>query len=99
MVSLAVSEDRLREIAAPYGGVDVMNRRMAQHKQAFARLNQDWAILLAQYPDRWVAVGPDGVLATASSQQALLAEIRASEESVGEFVVDYLDASNEVLIL
>ena len=99
MTSLAVSEDRLRDIAAPYGGIDAMNYRMAQHKKAFARLNQDWELLLAQYPDRWVAVGPDGVLATASSQQELLAGIRAREENVGEFVTEYLNTSNEVLIL
>lgn len=99
MTSLAVSEERLKEIAAPYGGIDAMNRQMDQHEQASARLNQDWEHLLAQYPDSWVAVGPGGLLATASTIEALLAEIRADQQQDEAFVVELMDTSPEVLIL
>ena len=99
MNTLAVSEDRLREIAAPYGGIEAMNRQMDQHEQASARFNRDRELLLDQYPDRWVAVGPDGLLATATTIEAWLAEIRADQRQDQAFVVELIDTSPEVLIL
>lgn len=99
MTSLAVSEDRLREIATPYGGIDAMNRQMDQHEEAYARLNQDWEFLLDRYPDRWVAVGPDGLLATAPTIEDLLANIRADQRQDEAFAVELMDTSPEVLIL
>ena len=99
MNPFAVSEDRLRELAAPYGGIDALNQRTALYDQAADQLVKDWADLMAQYPDRWVAMGPNGLLATAPSVQALLSQLRAAGKDEDPFVVDILDTSTEVLIL
>ena len=99
MTSFAISEDRLREIAAPYGGIEALNRRRALHNQATARLSKEWADLLVQYPNHWVAMGPDGLLATALSAAALRSELRAADKDGDVFAIGMLNASSEVLIL
>lgn len=99
MAMQLVSAERLRELADPFGGVEALNERFAEHGRASARLIQDWDELLEQYPDRWVAVGQDGVLATADSNAALLADLRSREAPVGEFVVKFFSSAPQVLIL
>ena len=95
----AVSDDRLQEIAAPYGGVAALNERMARFNRAVALLGRDWHTLMAEHPDRWIAVGPDGVLAVAATRQDLLAELRDKGVPPGEFVVQFLDTTPAVLII
>ena len=99
MNPFAVSEDRLREIAAPYGGIDALNRRMDLHNQATARLSKEWGDLMVKYPNHWVAMGPDGLLATALSAAALRSELRAAKKDGDAFAVGMLKVSPEVLIL
>lgn len=99
MAMQLVSEERLREIAEPLGGVEAMKERFAEHSRAAARLIEDWDELLEQYPDQWVAVGPEGVLATGDSNMAVLSELRGREAPVGEFVVKFFSTAPKVLIL
>ena len=54
---------------------------------------------MAKYPDRWIAVGPDGVLLVAATSQDLLAELRVKDVPPGEFVVRFLDTNPAVLVL
>ena len=99
MNSHAVSDDRLQEIAAPYGGVAALNERMARFNRAVELLGRDWHTLMAEYPDRWIAMGPDGVLAVAATSQDLLADLRDKGVPPGEFVVQFLDTTPAVLII
>ena len=99
MNPFAISEDRLRELAAPYGGIDALNQQMALHNQATARLSKEWDDLMAQHPDHWVAMGPDGLLATAPTVQALLSELSAAGKENDPFAVDFLDTTSDRLIL
>ena len=99
MVMQLVSEERLREIAEPLGGVEAMKERFAEHGRAAARLIEYWDELLEQYPDQWVAVGPEGVLASGDSNMAVLSELRGREAPVGEFVVKFFSTAPRVLIL
>ena len=94
-----VSPERLREIAEPFGGVAAFNERFEEHSRAAARLNQEWSELLKIYPDRWVAMGQDGVLAVADTNAALLADVRGLGFESGQFVVEFFDTYPEVLIL
>ena len=93
-----VSPERMAEIAAPHGDVDALNARMEQHRQACVRLDRDRQDLLERHPDRWVAMGPDGLLAVADTHQDLLDEIKASEYA-GEFATEFLDSDPKPLFL
>ena len=99
MNPFAVSQNRLREIAAPYGGIDALNQRMALHNQATARLSKEWDDLMVQHPDHWVAMGPDGLLAAALTVEDLLSELHAAHCEHDAFAMGMLNTSTEVLIL
>lgn len=89
----AVSEERLREFAEPYGGIDALNQRMALHKKVAARLNKEWPDLMARYPDHWVAMGHDSLLATALTVEDLLSELCTAGQLRDPFATGFLDAS------
>ena len=99
MAMQLVSEERLREIAEPFGGVEAYQERFAEHGRASARLIRDWDELRERYPDRWVAVGPDGLLAAADNNESLLAEVRGRGFESGQFVVEFFDTTPAVLVL
>ena len=55
----------------PIAGTPDIHQRMAQFRRAHQRLLLDKADLTARYPDRWVAVGEDGIIDTAPTANEL----------------------------
>ena len=99
MDSLALSEEQLREIAAPYGGLEALNALMDRFTKAMQRLHRELPELTEQYPDQWVAMGVDGLLATAFTHEALLADLRARGVGNGSRCIKFLDTSRVSMVL
>ena len=99
MDSLALSEEQLREIAAPYGGVEALNAKMDRFRKAVERLHQELPELTEQYPDQWVAMGEDGLLATAFTHEELLADLRARGIGKDGWCTKFLDTSKASMVL
>ena len=89
----AMSEEHIREFAEPYGGIDALNRRVDLHRKAAARLSREWDNLIAEYPDHRVAMGADGVLATALSVDDLLSQLHATGKRDEPFAMRFLNTS------
>ena len=94
MAMQLVSEEHLREIAEPFEGVAALHDRFAEHGRAAARLIEDWDELLEQCPARWVAVGPDGVLAVSDRTPALLSDVRGRGFESDRLVVESAETNS-----
>ena len=99
MNELALSEERLREITAPYGGPEFLNAQMERFTRAMQRLHRELPDPIEQYPDQWVAMGEDGLAATALSNEALLADLRARGIDNDALLIQFLDTSPGSLVL
>ena len=66
------SEEYFAQIAEQFGGVAALNERMDRSERAFRRMYRELDTLLEQYPDQWVAMDEDGLVAVADSHDNLL---------------------------
>jgi hypothetical protein len=62
-------------------------------------MEQENEALTAQYPNQWVAVGKDGVLAVRDSMEEVFAAVESADLRGSEFVVEFLDTDPPDLIL
>ena len=73
--------------------------RTMQFRRAVRYLWRNKEELTAQYPNRWVAVGEDGVIDTAASSKELREQLRAGGAPGPPAVTWFLNTEPEVLIL
>ena len=73
--------------------------RTMQFRRAVRYLWRNKEELTAQYPNRWVAVGEDGVIDTAASSKELREQRRAGGAPGPAAVTWFLNTEPEVLIL
>ena len=62
--------------AAHFGGIEAMFDIMEKSKRSHEWLEVHEKELVEQYPDRWVAVDQNGLIATASTQIELIENIK-----------------------
>ena len=81
------------------GGVNALRERKDEFHLVVVRMDQERASLMDKYPNKWVAVGRDGVLAVADSMEDVFSEIESAGLSGSEFEVEYMDSDPPDLIL
>ncbi len=81
------------------GGAHTLIKDLAEFRQLRIRASEERTALIEQYPDRWVAVGLDGLLAVGDSEDEVLQAIDDKGIPRSEVVVEYLDTDPPVLIL
>ena len=72
---------------------------LAEFQQLRIRMSEEHAGLIEQYPDRWVAVGLDGLLAVADSEDEIFKAIDDKGIPRSDVVVEFLDTDPPMLIL
>ena len=92
-------EAYIRQIIEEAGGFQAFSRQMDDFRDCQIRLDKERAALTEKYPDKWVAVGKDGVVAVNDSQLGLLAEIDEQGLRRDAVAIDYLDTDPPLLIL
>ena len=70
-----MDEDYAREVILGDGGVEVFLREMQEFHDTVTRLWDEYDTLMEKYPDRWVVMGKDGVLAVCDSRKEVLSAI------------------------
>ena len=98
-VLLAEDDPYLLAIAERHGGVAAMNEEMARDQDAFHRLYRELPALMEQYPDQWIAMDADGIVAVADSHEGLLEALAAKGLYAGDLVIDHLNTQPEIWIL
>lgn len=97
--------DKLRDeayvmsVIQELGGVQKLAKGMREYHEIVVRMRSEQPGLIKKYPDRWVAMGRDGVLAVGDSMGEVLEEVERQGVDSGETVVEFLDTSPPLLIL
>ena len=76
-----------------------IHQRMAQFSRAHQRLLTDKADLTTRYPNRWVAVGEDGIIDTAPTANELAEQIHAAGVPTYAMVSEFLTTEPKALII
>ena len=92
-------EAYVRQIIEDAGGFQAFRKQMSDFRDCQIRLDKERAALTEKYPDMWVAVGKDGVVAVNDSQLGLLADIDGQGLSRNAVAIDYLDTDPPLLLL
>ena len=61
-------------------------------EQATSKLSSIHAELLSRYDDTWVAVGPEGLVGSAKTQQTLLSQLRRKGSDTRRLYIRFLSA-------
>ena len=102
---LGAGIDKLRDeayaktVIAEMGGLQKLAEGMREYHELVVRMRSEYAELIEMYPNRWVAMGKNGVLAVGTSMNEVLEEIERQGVDSGEAVVEFLDTDPPVLIL
>ena len=81
------------------GGPRVMAERMRTFHRCVERMNDERDTLLHTYPDKWVAMSEDGVVAIADDLKGVLAEVDGKGIDRTEVFTEFLDTDPPELIL
>ena len=81
------------------GGSGALIDDLAQFRKLRARLTNERAYLVEKYPDKWIAMGKGGVVATAATRGEVLEAIDRMGIVRSDTVVEFIDTDPPVLIL
>ena len=94
-----MDEDYAREVILGDGGVEVFLREMQEFHDTVTRLWDEYDTLMERYPDRWVVMGKDGVLAVCDSRKEVFSAVDPIRARGDAFIVEFLDTDPEPLVL
>ena len=94
-----VGEAYVRQVIEEAGGFQAFSKQMGDFRDCQNRLDKERAALMEKYPDKWVAMGKDGVAAVSDSQLGLLADIDGQRLSRNSVDIDHLDTDPTPLLL
>jgi hypothetical protein len=95
-----LTDDRgVKEVIDGLGGVKAMLDGVGEFHEVVLRMDKERAALIEKYPDKWVAMGKDGVLAVGDSMEDVFVAVESRGLSGLEFEVEFLDTDPTALIL
>ncbi len=81
------------------GGLEVIAEKMRMFRRCIKRMNDERDALMETYPDKWVAMSEDGVVAVADDHKGVLAELDRKGIDRGDVFTELLDTNPPVMIL
>ena len=93
------AEEFLRKAVEELGGPTVWDDGMAEFYKAATRLWDEYDALMEKYPDKWVAVGKDGVLAVCDSLKEAHSAAELARSHGSQCVIEFLNSDPEPLVL
>ena len=81
------------------GGVKGIRERLAETHAVWQRIEQERETLLNTYPDKWVAMSKDGVVAADDSLEGVFAKVDAQGVRRNAVKVKFFDTQPKTLIL
>ena len=80
------------------GGLSALIDDLTEFRKLHTRLTNERRHLLEKYPDRWVAMGRDGVVAAGATRAEVLEAVDKSGTARSDTVVEFIDTDPPVLI-
>ena len=90
---------RVRKLIRELGGADHIHQGLRQYQHSVAQMEIKRGELLAQYPDKWVAIAEGEVVAVDDSLEAVLSTIEGKGIARTGAVVEFLDTDPLNMIL
>ena len=70
-----------------------------EYEAAWLRMDREWDTLTSKYPNQWVAMGKDGVVAVGDSLDDVFAKVNAKRVPPGRIDVKFMDTNPSPLLL
>ena len=94
-----VSQHHVKQIINGLGGLKALMDEMDEYHEIVTRMRKEHSNLVECYPDKWVAMGREGVLAVGDSMDEVLREVEGRGLHGAEVVIEFLDTDPPLLIL
>ena len=94
-----VGEAYIRQVIEEAGGFRAFGEQIEDYRACQIRLDKERAALTDKYPDKWVAVGKEGLVAVSDSHLGLLADIDGQGLSRSAVAIGRLDTDPPLLLL
>lgn len=94
-----MNDNYVREVIERLGGVNALLDDMHEFHEIVKRMDDERACLTEKHPDRWVAMGSQGVLAIGDSMEEVLAQVERQGLRGADVVIELLDTDPPLLIL
>ena len=94
-----MDKDYVKEVIEGLGGAKALMDEMNEYHEIVARMRRERSNLVEKHPDKWVAMGREGVLAVGDSMDEVLWEVEARGLNGADVVIEFLDTDPLLLIL
>ena len=94
-----MDEDYMKEVIEGMGGSKALIDEMDQYHEILARMRKERPNLLERHPDRWVAMGKEGVSVVGDSMEEVLGKVEGRGLRGADVVIEFMDTDPPLLIL
>ena len=94
-----MDETYVKEVIEGLGGAKALMDEMDEYREIVARMRKERTDLLERHPDKWVAMGQEGVLAVGESMDEVLSEVEGRGLHGADLVIEFMDTDPPLLIL
>ena len=92
-------EAYVRSLIESQGGVQKILDEMREHDEIWMRMQAEYADLMEKYPDKWVAMGKEGLLAVGDSMDEVIEGVESQGIREEDTVIEFLEADPPIYIL
>ena len=94
-----MDKDYVKEVIEGLGGAKALIDEMDEYHEIVTRMRKERSNLVERHPDKWVAMGKEGVLAVGDSMDEVLKEVEGRGLHGTDVVIEFLDTNPPLLIL
>ena len=94
-----MDEHTMKGIIDELGGAKALMKKMDEYQETVRRMGKERAHLATEYPDKWVAMGREGLLAAGDSMDQVLEQLEAQGVDGVDVVIEFMNTDPPLLIL
>ncbi len=94
-----MDEHTVKRIINELGGAKALMEEMDEYQEIVLRMRKERPHLAADYPDKWVAMGREGLLAAGDSMDQVLGQLEDQGVDGVDVVIEFMDTDPPLLIL
>ena len=94
-----MDKDYVKEVIEGLGGAKVLMDEMDEYHGIVARMRKGYPSLMERYPDKWMAMGQEGVLSVGDSMDEVLRGVEGQGLHGADVVIEFLDTDPPLLLL
>ena len=86
-----MDEQTVNRIINELGGAKALTEEMDEYQEIVLRMRKERPHLAADYPDKWVAMGREGLLAAGDSMDQVLGQLEDQGVDGVDVVIEFMD--------